>query len=101
MPADWFPVLSVVTEGGVTTSPVPANVPTVTTRVLAKVSGVTGFSVTVAARPGPVTVLQVSVTVAGVATSKFTACMFPAKIVSADNPISACVLRLLNAGKFI
>ena len=100
MPAAWFVVLRVVTVGEVTTSP-PVNEPTVTTSVLDPASGVTGFRVTVAARPGPVTVLQVRVTLLGVATSRLTACMVPAKVVSANNKIDARAPWLLNAGKFI
>ena len=101
MPAVWFAVLSVVTDGGVTTNPVPANEPTVTTSVLDPVSAVTGLMMTVEARPGPLTVLQVRVTLLGVAVSRLTAFMVPVKVVSANSTRNARALWLLNAGKFI
>jgi hypothetical protein len=93
-------VLRTVTDGGVTTTP-PVNEPTVTVIVLPVVSKVTGLMITVAAAPGPVVVLQVRVTLLGVAVSRLTACMVPAKEVSASNERIARALWLFNAGKFM
>jgi hypothetical protein len=66
IPAVWFVVFNVVTDGAVTTNPVPTD-PNVTASVLEPVNGVTGLTITFAAVPGPVAVLQVRETVAGVA----------------------------------
>jgi hypothetical protein len=71
-PAVWLAVLSVVTDGAVTVMPVPTE-PKVTTSVALPVKGVTGLTTTFTAVLGPVVVLQVSVTVAGVAVRRSTA----------------------------
>lgn len=72
MPAVELLELRVLTEGVVTTRPVPIET-AVTTSVLEPVRAVIGLTITFAAVPGPVAVLQVRVTEPGVAVKRFTA----------------------------
>ena len=71
-PAAEFAELSVVTNGEVTTRPVPIE-PADTTSVLEPVKAVIGLTITFTAVLGPVAVLQVRLTVPGVAVRTFTA----------------------------
>jgi hypothetical protein len=99
IPAVWFAVLSVVVEGAVTTRPEPGAV-NVTTMVLLPVSNGLGFTTIVAAAPGPVAVLHVTVAV-GDATDKTAACnaaVPPVKASSATTALrpvlSVCALNV-------
>jgi hypothetical protein len=93
-PAAWFAVLSVVTEGAVTTIPFEGALKE-TTWVAEPVRGVIGLITTVAAVPGPVTVLQVTETAAGVAVRTL-ACKLAVPAVSATTAISALMPGILN-----
>jgi hypothetical protein len=86
-PAVWFAVLSVVLTGGVTTMPLPGAAK-VTTIVAEPVNTGDGFTTIVAAVPGPVAVLHVTVT-ALVAVSTL-ACALPAQAIRASSPPRAC-----------
>src|SRR5581483_9200713 len=80
MPAAEVAAVRVWEAGGVTTRPEPGAV-TVTAIVLEPVSAVAGFTVMLAAVPGPVAVLQLTLT-GLVAVSKLVARIVPAHNVS-------------------
>ena len=93
MPATWFAVVNTLVDTGATTSPLPI-VPRLTVIVFEPDNAVTGRTTTVAAAAGPVTVLQVKVTVLGVTVKVFDCAHAGAAAISANTspPNPHCVL---------
>ena len=96
MPVLELVELNVWVVEGDTAIPV-GNVGRVTARVLVPASAVTGFR-TSCTVPGPVTVLQVSVTAGVSVFSRLAACMVPVQMASTSSATKIVERRILNGG---